>query len=116
MAMEVTEADAPEFWQPLVRQVRAAIRTRHFSRRTEKAYLGWIRRFLRHAGARAPQELGAAEVTAFLSSLAVQGRVSASTQNQALAALLFLYTDVLHADLPWLADIVRARRPLRLPV
>jgi integron integrase len=100
----------------LLTQVRIAIRTRHYSRRTEKAYIGWIKRFVRHHGLRHPQELGAPDVSAFLSSLAVTEHVSASTQNQALAALLFLYREVLHQSVPWLSDIVPARRSRRLPV
>jgi len=99
----------------LVDAVRAAMRLRHFSRRTERAYLGWIRRFVLANGRRPPRELGAAEVTAFLSALATERRVAASTQNQALAALLFLYRDVLGQDLPWLDDLIRASRPARLP-
>ena len=74
----------------LLTLVRSAIRLRHYSRRTEEVYVGWIRRFIRHSGMRHPRELGAAEVSGFLSSLAVEGQVSASTQNQALAALVFL--------------------------
>jgi integron integrase len=96
--------------------VREALRVRHRSPRTEKAYVGWIRRYIIINGKRHPSEMGAAEVEGFLSSLAVEGGVSASTQNQALAALLFLYRDVLGIDLPWLDGIVRARRPERLPV
>ncbi len=99
----------------LLDTVRAAIRTRHFSRRTEKAYVAWIRRYVLHHGKRHPRELGAAEVSAFLSHLAVDRAVSASTQNQALAALLFLYREVLGVDLPWLDDLVRAKKPARLP-
>ncbi|HEX5012056.1 MAG TPA: integron integrase [Planctomycetota bacterium] len=100
----------------LVDAVRSAMSLRRFSRRTERAYLGWIRRFVLANGRRPPRGLGAAEVTAFLSALATERRVAASTQNQALAALLFLYRDVLGQDLPWLDDLVRARRPARLPV
>jgi integron integrase len=100
----------------LIDDVRAAIRLRRFSPRTEKAYTGWIRRFVRYHGLRHPREMGADEVTAFLSHLAVQGRVAASTQNQALSALLFLYRHVLEVDLPWLDGVVRAKRPQRLPV
>jgi integron integrase len=96
--------------------VRAAARLRHYSRRTEAAYVAWIRRYIFFHGKRHPAELGAAEVTRFLSSLAVEGRVAASTQNQALGALLFLYRDVLELDLPWLDGVVRAKRPERLPV
>ena len=88
-------------------RVRDAARVRHYSRRTEAAYLAWIRRFIFFHGKRHP---------AFLSSLAVEGNVAASTQNQALSALLFLYRDVLEQDLPWLDDVVRAKRPARLPV
>jgi integron integrase len=101
----------------LLDRVRAALRARHYSRRTEEAYVAWIKRyiFFFHAK-RHPAEMGASEVTRFLSSLAVDGRVAASTQNQALSALLFLYRDVLEADLPWLDGIVRAKRPERLPV
>ena len=100
----------------LLDEVRAAIRTRHYSPRTEKAYTGWIRRFVRFHGLKHPRDLGAEAVTEFLSHLAVQGRVSASTQNQALSALLFLYKHVLETDLPWLDDVVRAKPPQRLPV
>ncbi len=100
---------------PLSQRVRAAIRLRHLSPRTEEAYLGWIRRYHEMNGGRDPARLGAQEVTAFLSRLATEDRVAASTQNQALAALLFLYRDVLGVDLPWLDGLVRARRPQRLP-
>ncbi len=101
----------------LLDRVRAALRARHYSPRTEEAYLAWIKRYLFFFHARRhPAEMGAEEVTRFLSSLAVDGRVAASTQNQALSALLFLYRDVLEADLPWLDGIVRAKRPERLPV
>jgi integron integrase len=96
--------------------VRASVRARHFSRRTEKAYVAWIRRFILFHGKRHHREMGPAEITAYLSSLAVDGHVAASTQNQALSALLFLYREVLTMDLPWLDDVVRARRPARLPV
>ncbi|MBK7977245.1 MAG: integron integrase [Deltaproteobacteria bacterium] len=97
-------------------QVRAAIRVRHLSRRTEKAYLAWIRRFVIFNQHRHPATCGAPEATRFLTFLAVEKNVSASTQNQALAALLFLYRDVLERDLPWLDALVRAKRPERLPV
>ncbi len=97
-------------------RVRTAIRVRHYSVRTEKAYVQWIRRFILYHGKRHPSEMGANEVNAFLSHLAVDRTVSASTQNQALAALLFLYRHVLEKPLPWLDDLVRAQRPERLPV
>ena len=97
-------------------RVREAVPVRHYSRRTETAYLSWIRRFIFFHGKRHPAEMGAPEITKFLSSLALKGNVAASTQNQALAALLFLYRDVLERELPWLDDMVRAKRPARLPV
>ena len=100
----------------LLDRVRAAIRVRHYSPRTEEAYVHWIRRFILYHGKRHPSAMGANEVNAFLSHLAVDRTVSASTQNQALAALLFLYRNVLEEPLPWLDDIVRAQRPERLPV
>src|SRR6266581_7713686 len=100
----------------LLDQVRETLRARHYSRRTEKTYVHWIRRFIFFHGKRHPAEMGAGEVTAFLTSLAVQGKVAASTQNQALSALLFLYRDVLGVQLPWLDGVVRAKRPQSLPV
>ena len=99
----------------LLDRVRAAVRMRHYSRRIEKAYVAWVRRFIVFHQKRHPSEMGAPEVTAFLSSLAAHG-VSASTQNQALSAILFLYGAVLGQQLEWMNDIVRARRPVRLPV
>jgi len=92
------------------------VRARHYSRRTEKAYVAWIRRYILFHGKRHPLEMGAPELTRYLSSLAVEGNVAASTQNQALSALLFLYREVLEQEVPWLDDVVRARRPVRLPV
>jgi integron integrase len=100
----------------LLDRVRSAIRTRHYSRRTERAYVGWIRRFILFHAKRHPAEMGGPEVTRFLTHLAVAMRVSASTQNQALSALLFLYREVLDVELPWLGDVVRAKRPVHLPV
>jgi integrase len=100
----------------LLDRVRAALRTRHCSLRTEKAYVGWIRRYIIFHGKRHPTEMGAPEITRFLSDLAIQRNVAASTQNQALSALLFLYRDVLEQELPWLDDIVRAKNPERIPV
>ncbi|CAN5799792.1 hypothetical protein BH23GEM6_BH23GEM6_15420 [soil metagenome] len=99
----------------LIDQVRAAIRTRHYSRRTEEAYTRWVVRFVRFHGTRHPRQLGAEEIRDFLSHLAVRGRVAASTQNQALAALLFLYRHVLDIELPPVAEVIRAKRPARLP-
>jgi integron integrase len=100
----------------LLDRVRAAVRARHFSRRTEKAYVGWIRRFILLHDKRHPSEMGGPEVSKFLSALAMERGVAASTQNQALSALLFLYKEVLGQALPWLDDVVRAKRPARLPV
>jgi integron integrase len=100
----------------LLDRVRQTLQARHYSRRTEKSYVGWIRRYILFHGKRHPAEMGAAEVTRFLTALAVERHVAASTQNQALAALLLLYRDVLEQDLPWLDDLVRARRPDHLPV
>jgi integrase len=99
----------------LLDHVRDCLRRRHYSLRTEKVYIGWIRRFVLFHWKRHPQELGPVEVTAFLSYLARESRVAASTQNQALSALLFLYRYVLNAPLPWLDEVERARRPARLP-
>ena len=99
----------------LLDRVREAVRVRHYSRRTEEAYVGWIRRFIVFHGKRHPRYMGEQEVTAFLSSLAGRG-VSASTQNQALSAVLFLYEVVLGQRLAWMDQIVRAQRPVRLPV
>jgi integron integrase len=101
----------------LLDRVRAGLRARHYSPRTEKAYLGWVRRFILFCdGRRHPSEMSSADVGAYLSSLASEGKVSASTQNQALAALLFLYQEVLGRDLEWLGDLVHAKRPKHVPV
>jgi len=93
---------------PFLRKVREAIRVRHLSIRTEKAYVGWIKRFIVFHGKRHPMELGEAEVAAFLTHLAVQGHVAASTQNQGLNALVFLYANVLDRPLGDCKGIVRA--------
>jgi integron integrase len=102
--------------QRLLEQVRDRIRTRHLSYRTEKTYLYWIRRYIWFHNLKHPRELGGPDVESFLTSLATNSKVSASTQNQALAAVLFLYRDVLAVDLPWLAGVVRAKRPVHIPV
>jgi len=111
---ETTQVTPPK--PRLLDRVREAIRARHYSRRTEKTYVAWIRRYILFHGKRHPAEMGAAEVTRFLTSLAVDGNVAASTQNQALSALLFLYREVLEQDLPWLDNVVRAKGAQRLPV
>lgn len=100
----------------LLDQVRDRIRVKHYSIRTETQYLQWIRRFILFHDKRHPRDMGAAEVEAFLTHLAVEGRVAAATQNQALSALLFLYREVLGINLPWLDGVVRAKLPQRLPV
>lgn len=100
----------------LLMRLRQAIRQRHYSRRTEKTYVGWVKRFVAFHGRRHPAELGAAEVSSFLSHLASDRHVSASTQNQALSALLFLYRAVLARDLGELPGLVYAKRSRRLPV
>ena len=100
----------------LLDQVRELLRVRHYSIRTERTYIQWIRRFIVFHGMRHPNELGAEQVSAFLSHLAIQRHVAASTQNQALNAILFLYRDVMKVQLPWLNNVVRAKKPHRLPV
>jgi integron integrase len=100
----------------LLDRVRDAVRTRHYSRRTEEAYAGWIRRYIVFHCRTHPAQMGAAEISQFLTWLAVDRQVSASTQNQALSALLFLYKQVLSIDLAAVPPVVRARTPDRLPV
>jgi integron integrase len=99
----------------LLSQLREAMRVRHYTIRTERAYVDWVKRFVRFHGMRHPGELGAAEISAFLNWLANERDVAASTQNQALSALVFLYTRVLNRPPERLADLVRARKPDRLP-
>lgn len=96
--------------------LRERIRLKHLSIRTEKAYVGWVRRYIIHHCKRHPREMGKVEVEAFLTSLAVDRDVSAATQSQALSAILFLYREVLEQPLPWLDEVTRAKRPARLPV
>jgi site-specific recombinase XerD len=100
----------------LLVSLRERLRARHYSLQTEHAYVQWVRRFIEFADFRHPKELGGKDVERFLTHLAVQRRVAASTQNQALAALLFFYREVLESKLPWLESIVRAKRPQHLPV
>jgi integron integrase len=100
----------------LLDQVRDRIRFKHYSLRTEEAYLHWVKRFVLFHHKRHPRDMGAAEIEAFLTHLAVVGKVSASTQNQAKSAILFLYKEVLEINLPWLDNIESAKRPQRLPV
>jgi integron integrase len=100
----------------LLDQVRDAIRLKHYSIRTEESYVDWIKRYILFHKKRHPKDMGPAEVEAFLTHLAVEGNVAASTQNQALSALLFLYREVLHQELDAPLDSVRAKKPRRLPV
>ena len=100
----------------LIARARARIRAKHYSFQTEKAYLQWIGRYVEFHDYRHPRELGAKDLEQFLTMLAVQRRVSASTQNQALAAILFLYREVLELEVPWVSTVVRAKRPHHLPV
>ena len=110
-------AGAPSSAKPkLLDQVRQAIRRRHYSDQTEKAYTHWIKRYIFFHNKRHPLEMAESEIAQFLSSLATEGRVSASTQNQALNALLFLYHEVLSKEIGLINGVVRAKRPQRLPV
>jgi integron integrase len=116
-ALAVRETPITGYPKPrLFDRVRDAIRARHYSRRTEKTYVAWIKRYIFFHGKRHPAEMGAPEVTRFLAWLATDGKVAASTRNQALNALLFLYRVVFEQELPWLDEVVRARRPQHLPV
>lgn len=99
----------------LLDQLRDRIRLKHYSLRTEQAYLQWVKRYILFHGKRHPIEMGKVEIEAFLSSLAVERNVSASTQTQALSAILFLYKEVLGTEMPWLSDLTRAKKPVRLP-
>jgi len=100
----------------LLDQVRYAIRTRHMSIRTEQAYLHWIKRFIFYHDKRHPKELDESQISSFLTNLAVERKVSASTQNQAMSAILFLYRHVLKMEIGWLDGVERAKRTARLPV
>jgi site-specific recombinase XerD len=100
---------------PFLQSVRDLIRLKHLSYRTEEAYIGWIRRFILFHNKRYPAEMGAEEVREFLTHLAVEGKVAAATQNQAFAALLFLFRNVLEKPLGNIEDVVRAKRPTRIP-
>lgn len=104
-------AEAPR----LLEQVQLRCRSKHYSLRTEETYVHWIKRFILFHGKRHPRGMGAPEVEAFLSDLAVRLNVSASTQNLALAAVLFLYREVLGVELEWLSNVTRAKKPQRLP-
>lgn len=110
--MNTSTQDPPK----LLDQVRGKIRLKHYSIRTEQAYVDWIKRYILHFDKQHPKDLGADQVEQFLTHLAVAGKVSASTQNQAKSALLFLYKEILEIELPWLDNVERAKTPKRLPV
>src|SRR5712691_2558660 len=100
----------------LLDQVRQTIRRKHYSLRTEATYIDWIKRYIFFHQKRHPAEMGAPEMEQFLNYLAVKRQVAASTQNQALSALIFLYREVLHKDFEWMEKLERAKNPARLPV
>lgn len=106
-----TESKPPR----LLDQVRNRIRVKHYSLNTERTYVSWIRAFIHHQGLRHPKDMGAAEVEAFLSYLATDRQVAASTQDQAMHSILFLYREVLGIELPWLDNLTRAKKSTRLP-
>jgi integron integrase len=112
----VTGAAGVDTRPRLLDEVRARLRLKHYSLRTEQAYLYWIRRYIRDNGRRHPRELDGVAVEGFLSRLATRDHVSASTQNQALSALLFLYREVLGRKLPWMEHVTRAKAVRRVPV
>lgn len=116
MASETQHSNSGAGKPKLLDRVRGAMRVRHMALSTEKVYVHWIRRYILFHHKRHPLEMGKGEVSAFLTDLAVNGRVAESTQNQALAALLFLYRVVLEREFGWLDDVVRAKRPGRVPV
>ncbi len=116
MVLDSAGVYEPGGGKKLLACVREAIRARHYSLRTEEAYCQWIRRYILFQQKRHPLEMGEGEINTFLSHLATKGRVAASTQNQALAALLFLYRDVLGREIGQLEGVVRAKRSVRLPV
>ena len=116
LAAGTTEPPARAEGKRLLDLVRERLRVRHYSLRTERAYVSWVKRFIIANGRRHPRELGGSDVERFLTDLAARDDVASGTQNQALAALLFLYREVLGLKLPWMQDVVRAKRPRRLPV
>src|SRR5438094_1298706 len=116
MPVLLPESSAVDKPKRLLERVRDVIRVKQYSWRTERTYCDWIERFIRFHRMRHPSEMGAAEVSEFLTHLARDGNVSASTQNQALSALLFLYKQVLKEEIGWLEDVQRAKKPTRLPV
>ena len=119
MRQETPHANSVSSSQPagrLLDQVRERLRLKHYALRTERSYVDWIKRYILFHDKRHPREMGAPQVEAFLTHLAVNRDLSASTQNQALAAVLFLYKEVLGVELPWMDDVVRAKQGIHLPV
>lgn len=116
MCPEPDPIPSPPQEPKLLDQIRGRLRVKHYSIRTEQAYVDWVRRFVNFHQRRHPRDLGQTEVEAFLTDLAVRRRVSASTQNQAKSAILFLYKEVINKELPWLNGVVAARVSQRLPV
>src|SRR5437870_3605536 len=116
MQMFVTKSPAADKPKKLLERARDVIRVKHYSLRTERTYCDWIERFIRFQDLRHPSDMGETEVSAFLTHLARDGNVAASTQNQALSALLFLYKEVLKEEIGWLGGVKRAKRPARVPV
>lgn len=114
--MERYSSGIPKQQPKLLYQVRLSVRAKHYSIRTEEAYVNWIKRFILFHNKRYPREMGAPEINAFLSHLAVVKRVAASTQNQALSAILFLYKEVLKQEVGHLEGVVRAKKPVKVPV
>jgi integron integrase len=115
-ATVITSATSPDKPKKLLERVRDVLRLKHYSLRTERSYCDWIERFIRFHGKRHPREMGEAEVSEFLTHLARDGQVAASTQNQALSALLFLYKEVLKQEIGWLEKVERAKKPIRQPL
>jgi integron integrase len=116
MSPSLSVSPPPDKPKKLLEQVRDVMRLKHYSLRTERAYCDWIRRFIHYHGKRHPREMAEPELTAFLTHLAREAHVAASTQNQALSALLFLYKEVLKTEIGWLDNVERATKPKRLPV
>ncbi len=115
MSAETLTTDTADRPPKLFDQLRERLRLKHYSLRTEQAYVQWAKRYIYYHDKRHPAEMGKIELEAFLTSLAVDRQVSASTQTQALSALLFLYKEVLGIDFPWLTEVTRAKRSTRLP-
>ena len=115
-AVGVADPDVRPASPKLLQQIRNAVRTRHYSPRTEQAYVAWARRFIVFHGTTHPASMGADHVREFLTYLAVDRGVSSSTQSQALSGILFMYQEVLGMDIGWVSDVARAKKPKRVPV